>query len=96
MSMTALYDIEARKGLAFAYLAALKGRVSNFKYRIVEGEANLGYEFSAVETAIDLANTIGFEFPQELHDRALALYESEGCDTSELTELLADRPSLRV
>lgn len=95
MSMTALYDIEARKSLALAYLAALRGRVSNFEYRIVEGEANSGYEFASVETAIDFANTNGFELPQELHDRAFALYKAEGCDTAELTELLADRPSLQ-
>lgn len=92
--MYEVYEREARKQLALTYLDAVKNYVSKFDAWIVEGQAINGYEFSAVETAIEIANTYGFEIPQELHNRARALYIAEGCSTERFDLILEDRPSL--
>lgn len=95
-TMYAVYEREARKQLALAYVDALRDRVSRFEARILEGEANSGYEFHAVESAVDTANTYGFELPESLHERARELYLSEGCSPERFERMLADRPSLRA
>lgn len=95
MKMALVYEREARKQLALAYADAIRSRVSRFEVNVVEGEAKSGYEFDAVELAIDIANTYGFELPDELHERARALYLSEHCGTESFDRLLSNRPSLR-
>lgn len=95
MTMALVYEREARKQLALAYVEAIRHRVSKFDTNIITGEANSGYEFDAIELAIATANTYGFEIPQELHDRARELFVEDGCSTETFDQLLAHRPSLR-
>ena len=81
--------------MALEYVAALKPRVSKQHLMIVEDLALSGYEFNAIELGIDVANTYGFELPDQLHERARALIVAEGCSPDRFDEMLADRPTLR-
>lgn len=94
-SMQMVYEREARKQMALEYLEALRGKVASVDLFIVEGPATCGYEFDAIETAIDVANSYGFELPDQLHKRARALIVAEGCSPEGFDQALADRPSLR-
>lgn len=94
--MVAIYARENRKQLALLFLAELQGRVSNLHAQIVTNEANSGYEFDAIESALTFANTYGFEVPEHLVAQALSLFRAEGCDTTTLEAILAERPSLRA
>ncbi len=91
--MYAVYEREARKQMALEYLDALRGKVSKVDLFIVESPALNGYEFDAIETAIDIANTYGFDIAENLHERARALIVSEGCDPAGFDAMLADAPS---
>lgn len=94
-SLHGVYEREDRKQMALEYVEALRGRVSKSALDLVETSANSGYEFDAIEIAIDIANTYGFELSDELHARARNLIVSEGCSPEGFDEMLADRPSLR-
>lgn len=94
-TMVVVYEREERKQLALAFLSELEGRVSKLHAQIVTNEANSGYEFDAIESALTFANTYGFEISQGLVRQALDLFHAEGCETATLEAILGDRPSAR-
>lgn len=81
--------------LAFDYVDALRGRVTDRDLSVVLSPASCGEEISAIQTAVAVANLYEFDLSASLNDRALQLLAPFPPDLAEFQEILADSPAAR-
>lgn len=81
--------------LALEYVEALRGRVTDRDLSVVLSPATCGEEFSAIHTAVAVANLYEFDLPAELNARAEALLAPYPDELDEFHEMLSASPSAR-
>lgn len=83
------------RSLAFEYVEALRGRITDRDLSVVISSANCGEEYHSVMAAVAAANLYEFDLPKGLNKRAIKLLEGRAADLAEFQEILADSPAAR-